>query len=480
MAKADKRAVPAGRGVAARGRARLAVTMIAGLGLAVQAATAQAAVSIYGRGLPDEPVEYLDDEEGLAPAANPIVIFGDPFMQPGNLDEGIELPTGAVWQPALWVFGEGRTALQAQDTGDAARLGEWVSTLDLFANLRLSGTERLLVGINPLRRGTGFTGYSFEPDETRGGFSRFGATLTRLFFEGDFGEIFPDLDPADELGLDYGFAVGRQALSFQQDILVNDVVDGIGIVRNSLIAPGAANLRVTGFYGWGEISRADTVKDENAHLFGLFTEADLYDSTVALDIVFVEADDTGGDGLYFGASSVQRFGLWTNSVRLLASRSLGHVDTGAVKDGLLFFTDFSTTPLNTDDILYFTAFAALGEFTQAARDPTVGGPLTRAGILFASPLLGRFSGALSARANDVVGLSAGRQWFLVPNNREQLVIEIGARKDLAGSDTDSVALGGRYQIQFHNQAFWQLDLYGSYKENQGPGYGVRSEILFRF
>ncbi len=452
---------------------------LAGL-ISATAFSADAAVSIYGRGLPDEEVEYLDEAHELAPFAKPIFIFGDPFLTPGNLSEGFELPTGAVWQPSMWIFGQGRTVLQTQKQNEGKRLSEWANTLDLFANLQLSGTERLVVGVNPLRRGRRFSGYAFEPDETRGGYSRFGANLTRLFAEGEFAEIFPNLDPSDELGLDFGFAVGRQALSFQQDILLNDVVDGIGIVRNSLTAPGAGNLRITGFFGWNEISRADTIEDQNAKLFGLFTQADMLHNTVALDLIFVDSDDTGGDGLYLGASSVQRFGLWTSSVRLLASQSLEKRDTSAVSDGLLFFADFSTTPQSTDDILYFTGFAAFGEFTQAARDPTVGGPLTRAGILFASPQLGHLSGPLSARANDVIGFSVGRQWFLLANNREQFVLEGGGRKDIGGQGRNALGLAGRYQIQIHNQAFWQLDLYGTYVESEGGGYGARSEIVVRF
>ena len=444
------------------------------------ASNANAATSIYGRALADKPVDYLESSDTLAPQASPIVIFGDPYLEPGNLKAGFEIPTGAVWQPSLWIFGQGRTVFQTQDTGDPARLSEWVNTLDLFANLQLSGTERLLVGLNPIRRGGRFTGYRFEPDSDDGGFSRFGANLTALFFEGEFAEIFPNLDPTDELALDYGFAVGRQSLSFQQDILINDTVDGVGIVRNSILVPGGANGRVTAFYGWNEISRADSENDRNANMYGLFTQADFYKSTVAFDLIYVDTDDFGADGVYFGASTVQRFGLWTSSFRVLLSQALDSSGTADVDDGVLLFADVSTTPASTDDIIYATAFAAIGEFTQAGRDPTVGGPLTRAGILFASPQIGTYRGALSARANDVIGFSAGRQWFLTANNREQFVLEVGGRKDIGGTDSDMLGIAGRYQIQFHNQAFLQLDLYGSYKETQGAGYGARSEIVVRF
>jgi hypothetical protein len=456
------------------------LSVVAGAVFALVAVgSAQAATSIYGRALSDEAVEYLETTDTLAPLAAPIVIFGDPYLEPGNLDAGFEIPTGAVWQPSLWMFGQGRTALQVQDTGDAERLAEWANTLDLFFNLQLSGTERFVVGINPLRRGTHFTGYRFSPDEIDGSFERFGANLTTLFFEGDFGELFPELDPTDELALDYGFAIGRQSLSIQQDLLVNDTIDGVGIVRNSLVVPGGANGRITGFYGWNEISRADTENDQNANMWALFTQADFYTSTVAFDLIYVPADESGGDGLYFGGSAVQRFGLYTTSFRAMTSQALDG-DTAKVSDGLLLYADVSTTPESTDDIVYATGFAAFGEFTQAARDPTVGGPLTRAGILFASPQLGIYEAPLSPRANDVLGFAAGRQWFLTANNREQAVLEFGGRKDIGGTDADMIGIAGRYQIQIHNNALFQFDLYGSYKESDGAGYGTRTEILFRF
>lgn len=457
--------------------AAVAVTAVIAACLATHA---HAAVSIYGRALSDEPVEYLQDEETLAPQAAPLVLFGDPFLEPGNLDAGFEIPTGAVWQPSLWVFGQGRTVLQTQDRGDPKRVSEWANTLDVFANLQLSGTERILLGINPLRRGPRFTGYRFEPDEDRGGFSRFGANITTLFFEGDFGELFPALDETDALALDYGFSVGRQALSFQQDILVNDTIDGIGIVRNSLVMPGGSNARITGFYGWNEISRANAEVDSNAQMFGLFTQADFYKNTVEIDAIYVDSDNSGADGLYFGASTVQRFGLITSSFRFLMSQAMNSNGTAEVDDGYMLYADASTTPLGTDDIIYITGFAAAGEFTQAARDPTVGGPLTRAGIIFASPQLGTYRGPLSARANDVIGFAAGRQWFLTANNREQAVLEFGGRKDFGGNDSDALAIAGRYQVQIHNQAYWQFDLYGSYRETHGAGYGARSELVVRF
>jgi len=194
-----------------------------------------------------------------------------------------------------------------------------------------------------------------------------------------------------------------------------------------------------------------------------------------------DSDADGGDGFYFGASSVQRKGLWDSSFRVLGSLALDG-DTSAVKTGVLWFADFSTTPQGTDDIYYLTGFVAQDEFTQVARDPLVGGPLGRVGILFASQQLGGFDAMLSNRAKDVAGFSVGRQWFLVPNNREQLIVEFGGRLSWA-EQAEGVGLGTRYQIQIHNQAFLQFNLFGTWESeinDDGFGYGARSELQVKF
>jgi len=328
---------------------RTGMGVLAGIGCMLVSDVAEAAISIYGRGLAEEPVPYLEDED-LPPPTPPLTLFGDPLLTTGNIEPGIELPTGAVWNPSLWIFGTYRTALQVFDPVDQDRVVEWVNTLDLFANLQLSATERLVVGINPVRRGDSFTGYTFDApgrDDDNEWFESGNASVNTLFFEGDFGEIFPDLDPDDSDLLDYGFAIGRQAFSFQQGLLMDDTaVDAVGIVRNSLPIPGGSNLRVSGLFGWGEISRADAVVDQNALLFGLSADADVGSHFLTLDTFYVDSDADGGDGFYFGASSVQRKGLWDSSFRVLGSLALDG-DTSAVKTGVLWFADFSTTPKGT-------------------------------------------------------------------------------------------------------------------------------------
>jgi len=97
----------------------------------------------------------------------PLLEIGDTFLGPGNISPGFTLPTGAVWQPNLIVWGGFRTALSYVDdervTGDDY-LSEWAYRLDLFAQVSLSQTERIVIGVRSFDENSGFAGRRFHPD----------------------------------------------------------------------------------------------------------------------------------------------------------------------------------------------------------------------------------------------------------------------------------------------------------------------------
>ena len=79
----------------------------------------------------------------------PIFEWGDPFLKNGNISPGITLPTGAIWQPGLWVFGDVRAGIGFYD-GHVAKPSQYgVGSLNLFFNLKLSPTERISWGSTP-------------------------------------------------------------------------------------------------------------------------------------------------------------------------------------------------------------------------------------------------------------------------------------------------------------------------------------------
>ena len=241
-----------------------------------------------------------------------ILELGDPFLDTGQLDAGFEVPLiGAVSQPRLWSYFIYRTALQTFDNGAPGRDRdtEWANRIDIYANLQLTGTEKILLGLRSLDNNQPgrFTKYSFDSSDT--GFkNELNLDVETLFFEGDVGSLLPVLDRAGTKPIDFGFTVGRQPITFQEGIIINDTIDALGFVRNNIVFPGTSNLRISGMWAWNRLDRNDRSRQSDANMYALFTAADTHVSTYNLDLIYVDDDalDGGGDGFYAGASAIQR------------------------------------------------------------------------------------------------------------------------------------------------------------------------------
>lgn len=423
------------------------------------------------------------------------------FLEPGATGLELTLPTGAVWQPGFLIFGTYRTALQTFDDGDT-KFAEWANRLDIFMEVRLTGTERLVVGLRPLDQDGRFTSFNLQPKADNDWQEEFNTEITTLFFEGEIAELFPKLDVDDFKPLDLGFAVGRQPLVIQEGMLINDpIVDAVGIVRNALLPAGTSNLRLTFQYAWDEINRGNNfrgnnIEDKTAQLWGLFTQLDTKLSTINLDLAYVDSRVTG-DGFYAGLSAVQRIGHLNTSFRALGSfPTSGEVDPEPATEeeegrdprevaqnsrGYLFFGEVSWTPPHTHDLLYFNTFFGIDRFSSAARDPVTGGPLGRTGILFEAIGLGRYGSPLSNQADDAYGFSVGYQRLLDKEGRRQLVGELGGRKETRGDAKGAAGLAVRYQEAFGKQTVMQLDAFVAAEEQESSvSYGARIEFRFAF
>jgi hypothetical protein len=452
---------------------RLAGLVLAAAGLAVTAGAAHAQDTTKA---PEE--HFLSDSAiGLQVTSQPHrprlpLELGAAFLGPGKLSGGIHLPTGAVWRPALWIFGTARTSVQSFDNG-AARTSEWANRVDLYANLRLSGTERFLFGMRPLDA-TGGVGYTFN----NGGNwqNTFNRTVTSAFFEGDLGEIFPFLDPSDRGAVDIGFAVGRQDLAFQRGVMINDNLDAVGMTRNSLRPFGMSNLRITTVFAWNHVHRRG-VLDPSAKLLGVFTESDFSGTTIDIDGAFVSADPATGTAFYGGVSAVQTLGRFSTTFRAVTSLPVGDPTPIATR-GLLLEGQLSWTPHRTENLAYVNAFAAIGTYTSAARQPLAGGPLEGLGILFSAPGIGRYGSALDDRAAHVVGASGGYQMFF-DHTRRQLVLELAGRKDTNGSDTGAGGIGARLEQAVGRRFVVRLDGFGVAQQVLGVRLGARLETMMK-
>jgi hypothetical protein len=423
---------------------------------------------------PVKPVERL----------RPLFEIGDPFLGNGPIRPGIKTPTGQMLQPWFLLYGTFRSAFQSFEQANH-HTSEWSNRLDLNGNLNLSGTERLLFSMRPLdSQSGGYTGYSFEPDNTTGWHEDFNARLTKLYFEGDLGQILPGLDPADSHTYDVGFSVGRQQLKLQDGLLINDIIDMVGVTRNSLVFDGISNLRLTGIYGWNHINRGnnDLAFNNNHHsanLFGLLSEADTaWNNTLALDFLYVR-DNRDGNAWYVGASSTQRFG-WLNTTFRVNASIPEHKESQTVGSGVLLLSQLSTTLPHSDNIVYFNTFWNIDRFTSAARSSDQGSPVANLGLLYGPVGMGRYGVALGQPIDNTVGTALGYQMFL-DGIDSQLIFEVGARTSTKSRRDDSaIGFGARYQRAIGKRHVLRLDSFVADQEGAGVSYGFRTEWMVKF
>ncbi|MBP9838173.1 MAG: hypothetical protein KBC84_05615 [Proteobacteria bacterium] len=426
---------------------------------------------------------------------SPILELGDPLLKTGKISTGFVIPTGAVWQPSLIIWGDYRTALQSVDrdvekSGD--RLTEWANRFDLFGNLALTSTERFLVGFRPLDRKGKFTRYTFEALDTNKSEENkfeeeFNSEFTTFFFEGDFGEIFPNLDLQDKNGLDYYFAVGRQPISWQDGMLINDRLDSLGISKINLKPNWAVNYRSTLLWAWNEVNRKNLANDDgDSSLYGFSNEIDFKETTAEFDIVYVDAKSETGDGIYGGVGFTHRLYSINNTWRVLGSHAVGD-DTDHNQKGILFFTELSTDLEGSGDYVYLDTFYAKDHFRSASRASDAGGPLGGTGVLFASLGLGRYSAALSNQADDAFGSALGYQVFF-NKRRQNLILELGGRYAVEEIGQRAIASGLSLQTAIGQRNVLRFDTYVKYgkervslenAEDDTLGIGARVEWMLR-
>lgn len=410
----------------------------------------------------------------------PLFEIGNKFLSKGNIKDGFVLPTGAVWAPSFFVYGNFRSAVQTFDNG-TTRVSEFSNDLNLFGNLRLSPTERILIGVAPFRSNDGeFTGYTWEPNAQEGYNENFGTNWepATLFFEGEFGELFPRLDDNDRRSLDYGISAGRQPLRLQDGLLLeDDRIDAITITRNALLPGGGSHLKISGLFAWNEIQRGDNLIDHSAKIYGMSMFIDLPKTTIEGDILYVTSDDDE-DGFYAGIGGTQRIGKYATTFRINQSVAVDD-ETPGVGTGTLLFAEVAYTPAHTHNNLYVNGYYSINDFTSAARGPFSGGPIGRAGIMFAAVGLGQYGSPLNNRATRSVGGALGYQMFFGEYRRRQLIVETGglASTDGAGS---AQALGARYQQAYGRRTIFIADLFGAAQESMDDAFGARFEVLVKF
>ena len=431
----------------------------------------------HGVKLRTRPLPLLRKDEQPEPTP-PIYEWGEKFLHPGPIAPGFTIPTGAAWQPALWIFGNYYATAGFADDGVNPSRGYLSNRLDLTFNLKFTPTERVVLGISPMSLNGDNTGFLFQSGNNPKFENAIGPNVQALFFEGEYGEIFPRLDPHDNKGYDVGFAVGRQPAQFQGGIMLDAPIDGLSVTRDTIMIPNVTpDTRVSALVGRVP-RRSDRQTDNTAYMAGLFTETDLRVSTVDVDAAYVTSDSSrGGDTFNFGVSATQRFGTVSTTFRINTSSALENAGTAA-GSGVLLTAETARTMPGSEDILYVNGFGAFGSYTSVARGEFGGGPLSRLGALYAQPAAGLVGSPLSSLAQDAAGGAIGYQHF-IGDNKAQLTFELAGRKDTDNSGQGIVAFGAQYLRALDNRTSIQFSGFVSDGENRDVGYGGAVEWRLR-
>jgi len=460
-----------------RGLSCLGLLLVVTLGARAQVARGEEPASAASPDFSAEPRPLALETFPARP--RPLLELGDPFLAPGPLREGFTLPTGATWSPSLLLFGYFRTAVQSFE-GGSGRVSEWANRLDIFANLRLSGTERLVAALRPFDTLNNFSGYSFEPRASKGWVDALNNHPYALFFEGNFQEMFPRLVPYGKHWLDYDFSVGRQLFNLQDGMLLNDTMDMVAIGKQNLfLPPGASQFGVTAFFAWANVDRGEgTVKDPAAKVVGLHTRTDYGPSTVDLDGAYLTSAAERGDGAFAGLSATQRLGRFNTTLRGLMSLAT-RPETELIHNGGLVFGQVSISPPPTENLLYWNLFWGIEDYTSVAREPDVVGAVGNTGILFSEVGIGRYGAALHSSAADSVGSALGYQMYF-QDRRSQLDLEVGGRESTAAVQTSAAAVGFSYQRALCRNLIARVDSFVGGDAHGRAIYGARTEMQVKF
>jgi hypothetical protein len=430
--------------------------------------------------LENSPSRYSDEVTGLTERDDlpmrpvPFIELWQDYVNQGPYEHEFELPTGMVVSPGLIVYGVAQTGIEYTENGEADHTTEWVNTLSLFANLTLSGTERILVGMTPLNRESGAKSrYRFEPTSEWHNESR--ARLSTAFFEGELSEMFPKLDMGGFLPMDWEIAFGRQAVLSQAGVLINDSMDSLALTRSTIPYPGTSFARLGGLVAVNGVHRKNNKDDINANLFALFSETQFHHSTAELDFVYIESEDAKGDQFNVGGSWVRQYILFDHAVDTttrIAQSYTPDEETAFVSNGTLLYSSIAFAPKRTDNILYINTFGALNSYAPASRQ--AGGPLGIVGLLFSGN--GLAGAAINNGGNDAYGGSIGYQMFFSGALRSNLIIEAGGKVDNTSGGVNRAGAQIRYSQAWGRRLFFEVGGYGVAQESMSEGYGIRTKI----
>ena len=430
------------------------------------------------------------------PRVAPPIEIGRELYGPGEIGEGIPVfgEKNRIF-PQLILFGDSRTAV-AYNKNDAKETGQVATRLNLFLNMQLTGTDRILAFWRPLQDGGNFTRWEFAgPDRNPKVQLQAERGPNTLFYEGDLGATIAGL--TDEYqSYDLPISFGLMPLLFQNGVWMEDAIIGgaFTIPAQNSPALGITNYDITFFGGASQITTDAFINDngqkddDQAAVAGVAGFFDVNEGYLELGYahIFDKNKVNGGDQSYHNVTAAftkRYFGAVSNSMRVVAN--FGQNPGGGrakTADGFLLLSE---NAFITSQPLTFIPYANfwLGHNTpqSVARAGGAGGILRNVGLAFETDNLTGFP-TLDPTGRDTLGGAIGLQYLFALD--QQLVVEAATVipwGDKAGPAIDNeYALSARYQIPINNQLILRADAIYGIKESRDDVFGARFEVRVKF
>lgn len=439
----------------------------------------------------DQFVIYGAKRDAATP--RPLLELGRPIYREGPFQPGINvIGRRNLLFPALTVFGDWQTAIEYNDNGNDER-GHIATTLNLDIDLKLTGTERFHMFVQPLERNGQVTRHEFFGRD-RDGFDRnTNANIQTLFFEGDLGAIMTGLLD-EEQGFDLPFAVGLTPIFFQNGIWVDDAFIGGGFAIPAKNSPmlDISNMDVTFYAGFKDVENPGILdadgqrNDEDLSVYGVNAFIEAHEGYYELGAGMLYGRNQLSDQTVYGltAAFTKRYGGWlSNSVRgfWFFGQNRDNNQRQTVDGVALLVENSLITHLPSTLVPYANFFIGLDR-PQPLSSQT--GLLTNTGINFESGGLQGYP-RLDDSANDTFGGAIGIQYLF--DLEQQIVVEAATVQTIGGfkaegrnAKNDQYALGLRWQLPISPAWILRADAMYGLLVNDDNIKGARLEIRRKF
>ncbi|MGB1110511.1 MAG: hypothetical protein ACPG4N_09155 [Gammaproteobacteria bacterium] len=424
----------------------------------------------------------------------PLLELGRPIYEAGPLSPpGHGLGRKNPTDHAFSLYGDWRTAIAYNDKG-LVETGELATRLNLEADWKFTGTERLHAAFRPLDQDGDFTRCEFSGDTPADCKDNTDLTPDSFFFEGDLGAISAGISDRYS-SFDLPIALGKMPLILQNGIWLDDFATGAAVTLPALNSPSLdiSNMDITfmalvdDVSSGGMVEANGNIAEHNANIYAITSFIEANEGYWELGWGYTDGEGVLDDQSYHNASVAftKRYGGWlSNSVRLIHNWGQDRLNGARqTADGTLLLIENSlitSKPLTL--IPYLNLFAGFDRPQSLARDPGAGGVLKNTGINFETDGLTGFP-TLDASANNTYGAALGVEYLFGLDR--QIVVELATvqtREDAASRAIpgEQYALGLRYQQNIDRAWLFRIDaMAGSRKGLEDIG-GIRFEIRRKF